>query len=286
MIIPFGAAADYLEGKDGEVPEEVLALARNAVHGSLYEAHWREAFTAATSQMKEQARSRAIRRLRELPRETVAVPCTVPLTLSTRPGWGSYGWKYDPRLPQEAMGLGVTLIDTAETYGYGRVEKELGEVLGKNAPIRIATKVSRNHMTYTNVLRAASRSVYNLGGPLGLFQIHWPNANVPIEGTMAALNDLLGDKADYVGVCNFSVDQFYTARLTCPRLASIQVRLDGLAGVLPFFRAMNVAVMAHSPLGQGRDIAERRQILQWCKDNHVTPIVGTNNLEHLRENMG
>jgi diketogulonate reductase-like aldo/keto reductase len=288
MKIPFGSAADYLELPQEDVPEDVLALARDAVHGSLYEMHWRESFSAALSNtpVMENAKKRAILRLRALPREVTTVPCTVPLTLPKKPSWGTYGWKYDPILPKEALGLGASLIDTAETYGYGRVEKELGEILEKKEPNRIATKVSRNHMTYTNVLRAAARSVYNLGEPIGLYQIHWPNTNVPIEDTFTALSELVGDKAHYVGVCNHSVDQFYAARLICPRLASIQIRLEGLVGVLPFFHAMGIAVIAHSPLGQGRDISERKAILQWCEDNHVTPIIGTNNLEHLRENMG
>jgi len=262
-----------------------MALARDAIHGSFYEIHWRESFTAANQQVLSDTKKRAIARLRALPREVPAVPCEVPLMLSSKPGWGTYKWQYNPTLPKEALVLGASLIDTAETYGYGRVEKELGEIFEKRQSSRIATKVSRNHMTYTNILRAAARSVYHLGSPIGLYQVHWPNLNVPIEGTFKAMGELLDDLVSAVGVCNHSVDQFYAARLICPRLASIQIRLEGLKDVLPFYQAMGIAVIAHSPLGQGRDIADRRAIFQWCFDHHVTPLVGTNNIEHLRENM-
>jgi len=293
MIIPFGAAADLLQPRSIDAtqpdpPAEILALARNAVHGSLYEMHWREPFHTASTEMLDSAKRRAIKRLRALPAEAEATPCTVPLVLPSTPGWGTYKWKYDPKLPQEAVGMGAPIIDTAETYGYGRCEKQLGEALEKKTfeHTLIATKVSRNHMGHANVLRAASRSAYALGNPLGLYQIHWPNPNEPIEGTMEAFNELLGiDIVRWVGVCNFSVDQFYRARQTCPRLASIQVRVEGLAGVLPYYQAMKIAVIAHSPLGQGRDVLVRKSVFQWCYENCVTPIVGTNNIEHLRENL-
>jgi aryl-alcohol dehydrogenase-like predicted oxidoreductase len=274
-----------LDPKEGR-PIDVVDLARDAIHGSLYEMQWREPFARIPENVYENARQGAIKRLRKLPEQAVAIPCTAPMVIPPRIGWGTYGWKYDHTLVKEALTLGVPLLDTSETYGFGRVEKELGAALGKDTrETRIATKVSRNHMTYGNILRAADRSAYTLGVPIGLFQTHWPNISVPTEDTYQGLNEVLAKgTARFVGACNLSVDQFYTARQTCPRLASIQVRLDGLGGVLPYFQAMGIAVIAHSPLGQGRDISERRSIFQWCLENRVTPIVGTNNVEHLREN--
>ncbi len=45
------------------------------------------------------------------------------------------------QLIEEAMGQGITFIDTADSYGFGRSEELVGEVLkGKRHEVVLATK--------------------------------------------------------------------------------------------------------------------------------------------------
>jgi aryl-alcohol dehydrogenase-like predicted oxidoreductase len=67
------------------------------------------------------------------------------LTLGT---WGLSGDAYGPVLEEEqtavidrAVALGFTCFETADVYGRGAMEKLLGERIGKNAEMRIVTKI-------------------------------------------------------------------------------------------------------------------------------------------------
>lgn len=228
-------------------------------------------------------------------------------------GLGTFGWKYDKEVVRTAIGHGVRFLDTAETYGYGRVEVALGELLcQKILPLLIATKVSRNHMSYNSVVNAAGRSATKLGlDKIGLYQIHWPNPKFPIDGTAGALKHLVeSGVVDSVGICNCSVDQLmaYQNALWPVSVASVQVRYNLLdcrieRSLLPYCQSVGIPIIAYSPLGQkfsrmmkgdgGRvltDIASRYGIseaqvaLVWVMSwEGVIPIPRTNNPEHAVE---
>lgn len=149
-------------------------LAMDAIRGSLAEEKWRgtllEAFENGT-QPGPLAR-RALERIELL--RGCDTPGDPPAGDIPPFGIGTYGWKYDPAVIHAALDAGAQLIDTAEGYGFGKVEKALGEALaGRDA--FVATKVARSHMRPTAVFNAAQRSKKRLGGkPLSLYQVHWP----------------------------------------------------------------------------------------------------------------
>ena len=62
--------------------------------------------------------------------------------------------------------------------------------------------------------RAAYRSLKRLGvSSLDLYLIHWPSPLIPIKKQMRVLEDLINEgKTRYIGVSNFSVDQFEAAQ--------------------------------------------------------------------------
>lgn len=105
--------------------------------------------------------------------------------------------------------LGINLIGTAEMYGGGKTEQLVGEAIrGSRDSVFIATKVWQDNLHHDDVIAACDRSLQRLGvHHIDLYQVHWPNSQVPIRETMNAMERLVRDgKVRYIGVSNFSVD--------------------------------------------------------------------------------
>ena len=160
------------------------------------------------------------------------------------------------------LDLGMTLIDTAEMYGSGHSEEIVSRVLkGWKRPVFVASKVSPSHFAHADVLRSARKSLDRLGvKQMDLYQLHWPNPNVPIGETMQAMEKLVQDGlVRHIGVSNFSVEQLKEAQASLSRaeIASNQVEYSLLdrsveLGTLPFCQNQGVTLIAYSPLAQGR----------------------------------
>ncbi|HUI61089.1 MAG TPA: aldo/keto reductase, partial [Steroidobacteraceae bacterium] len=119
-----------------------------------------------------------------------------------------------------AIDAGVTLFDTAETYGgQGRSEQLLGEVLaGRRDQVVVATKFGAqgSDMGYgpaagakggrAYIRRAVEHSLRRLRTDyIDLYQIHTPDPVTPIEETLAALSELVrAGLVRYIGHSNFS----------------------------------------------------------------------------------
>jgi diketogulonate reductase-like aldo/keto reductase len=170
--------------------------------------------------------------------------------------------------------LGINLIDTAEMYGDGKSEQLVGEAFrGRRDSVFIATKVSPGHFRHDDVLAACDRSLQRLGTRyIDLYQLHWPNPEVPIRETMGAMEKLVRDaKVRYIGVSNFSVEETKEAResLTRSELASNQVEYSLAnraveADTLPFCSREGITIVAYSPLARGHLPASRmpRSVLE------------------------
>jgi aryl-alcohol dehydrogenase-like predicted oxidoreductase len=170
---------------------------------------------------------------------------------------------------------GGTLVDTGTSYSAGRSEEILGRLLGDVIPREefvIATKgglrwrgeqamidASRGAM-----LRQLDLSLRRLGiDHVDLWQLHVPDDEVPIEETLAALDDAVhSGKVRYVGVSNFTgwrTAQAATWQQSAPGrspVVSNQVRYSLLERgiereVLPACEALGVGVLPFSPLGGG-----------------------------------
>jgi aryl-alcohol dehydrogenase-like predicted oxidoreductase len=119
-----------------------------------------------------------------------------------------------------ALEAGVTLLDTAETYGgRGQSEELLGEVLaGRRDQVVLATKFGHQgaDMGYgpaagakggrAYIRRAVEYSLRRLRTDyIDLYQIHTPDPVTPIEETLTALTELVqAGKVRYIGHSNFS----------------------------------------------------------------------------------
>ncbi len=160
------------------------------------------------------------------------------------------------------LGLGMTLIDTAEMYGAGHSEEVVSKALEDwRKPVFVASKVSPSHFAHDDLLRSAGKSLERLRRKqIDLYQLHWPNTRVPISQTMKAMEKLVRDGlVRYIGVSNFSVAQMKEAQaaLSKDEIVSNQVEYSLLdreveEEILPYCQKERLTLIAYSPLGQGR----------------------------------
>lgn len=136
-----------------------------------------------------------------------------------------------------AIDVGVTLLDTAETYGgAGRSEEMLGEVLaGRRDQVVLATKFGSqgSDMGYgpaagakgsrSYVRRAVEHSLRRLRTDyIDLYQIHTPDPITPIEETLSALTELVqAGLVRYIGHSNFSPVQIATAAAAAREVSAV-----------------------------------------------------------------
>ncbi len=148
-------------------------------------------------------------------------------------GTNNFGGRIDMaasrRVVDKALELGVTLIDTADTYGdKGGSEQCLGEILGpRRKGIVLATKFGMP-MDDSGQLRGASRryimqaveaSLRRLRTDwIDLYQLHRPDPQTPIAETLRALDDLVkSGKVRFIGCSNLSAAQLEEAQSVAAR---------------------------------------------------------------------
>jgi len=172
-----------------------------------------------------------------------------------------------------ALDHGITLFDTADVYGNrGGSESFLGEVLGaRRKDIVLATKFGMP-MDEAKTLRGASRayivsaveaSLKRLKTDwIDLYQLHRPDAAIPIEETLRALDDLVrSGKVRYIGASNLAAWQLVEADWTSRTsgLARFISHQDGYsllqreieAELLPAARAYGIGLLPYFPLANG-----------------------------------
>lgn len=187
--------------------------------------------------------------------------------------WGDrHTWGYDGdygRSDVEAafgasVEAGLTLFDTAESYGLGKSERILGELARQSSrSLVIATKFAPFRLSAGALQSALHASLQRLGMErVDLYQIHFPPPFVRIEGLMEALAEVVhAGKARAAGVSNFSAAQMRRAHAALARqsvpLASNQVeysllhRAPETNGILRACRDLNITLIAYSPLAMG-----------------------------------
>jgi diketogulonate reductase-like aldo/keto reductase len=168
-----------------------------------------------------------------------------------------------------ALELGISFIDTAEVYGEGHSEELVGTaIMGMREKSFIATKVSPENAKYGNVIKACELSLQRLQTDyIDLFQIHWPNPQVPIDETLKAMSVLREQgKIRFIGMSNFSLQQLKEAQYaSCGAISSVQVEYNLFDrsienNLLSYCLEQEMTVIAYSPLNQGRVSFNSKQI--------------------------
>ncbi|MBN1268220.1 MAG: aldo/keto reductase [Kiritimatiellae bacterium] len=185
------------------------------------------------------------------------------------------------RVLHRVLDLGVTLIDTADTYGRGEedlhhnerlVARALAAYRGDASRVCVATKggtVRREGKWYINgaperLYRAIRESHEALGGrsPIPLWQHHWPDPRYPVRDSMRAVRRAVEEGlVRCVGVSNYSVGQIKEARDVVD-IASVQnqynlwCRDPERDGVLEYCEKEDIVFFPWRPLG-GKGLAQR-----------------------------
>jgi len=121
-----------------------------------------------------------------------------------------------------ALDAGIDYFDSADVYGEGLSEEYLGKALrGRRDEVVIATKFGAPGSADEGVARgsaawvrtAAERSLRRLGTDrIDHYQLHFPDPEVPVEETLGALHDLVGEgKVLEIGCSNFGSTRIHEA---------------------------------------------------------------------------
>ena len=222
---------------------------------------------------------------------------------------------------KQAVDLGYTHIDTAESYGAGHCEELVGDAIKdcERAKLFITTKVTNENLHYDNVIKAAKQSLKRLQTDyIDLYLIHAPNPEIDIKETMKAMDFLVSERlVRLIGVSNFNMEQLVEAqgftknKITANQLEySLLTRNQGrYAGnkdmelkTIPYCQENDIIVIAERPVERGAllephplldELAEKYQktkaqiAVNWLisKQNVVT-IPKSTDVEHLKENLG
>ena len=111
----------------------------------------------------------------------------------------------------ESIENGINFFDTAPGYGEGRSEEVLGKALFKKRQTNIiGTKVPANDLSPKDIRKACEMSLKRLKTDyIDLYQIHWPNHDLPIDDSVNELKKLKDEgKILTLGVSNFGIKDF------------------------------------------------------------------------------
>ena len=196
-------------------------------------------------------------------------------------GCNNFGGRLDVQqtraVVDAAIDEGITLFDTAETYGgAGASELALGEVLqGRRDQVVLATKFghqgadmgygpaagAKGGRSYLKI--AVEKSLTRLKTDyIDLYQLHTPDPVTPIDETLAALDELVTEgKVRYLGHSNFSgwqiADAAHVAQsagrtpfISAQNHWSLLER-DAEREVVPAARHFGLGVLPYFPLANG-----------------------------------
>ncbi len=175
---------------------------------------------------------------------------------------------------------GIDFFDTADVYGDGLSEEYLGKALeGRRANVTIATKFGAPNSADDGFKRgspewvreALDRSLARLGTDrIDLYQIHFPDPEVPIAETLSALHEAVqAGKVREIGCSNFGSGRLVEAddasrEADLSRFVSVQNRYSVLtrdpeAKVVPACKQLGVGLIPYFPLESGLLTGKYRQ---------------------------
>lgn len=165
----------------------------------------------------------------------------------------------------KAMDLGVTLFDTADTYGNGHNEQLLAKALGnKRQKVTIATKFGYGeNWQYVGgkpeyVKAAAEASLKRLDTDyIDLYYFHAIDPNTPIEETVGAMSDLVKEgKVRYIGLSNGVTPEILKKANKIHPISALQTEYnlwtrEDESTLLPLAKELGISHVAYAPLSRG-----------------------------------
>jgi diketogulonate reductase-like aldo/keto reductase len=224
-------------------------------------------------------------------------------------GFGTMTLKDDAcvQLVEAALKLGYRHLDTAQMYGN---EREVGSGMRgsglKREDIFLTTKVWFTRLAAGDFERSVDESLERLALPwVDLLMIHWPNAQVPLTESIAALCKVKkAGLAKHIGVANFNTAMIAEAvKLASEPIAVLQIEthpyLDQ-SKVIAAARRHGMAVVGYCPLARGKVPGDpvlqeigrahgksaSQVALRFLEQQQIIPIPRTSKRERLAENLG
>ena len=224
-------------------------------------------------------------------------------------GFGTMTLKEDQcvQLVEASLKLGYRHLDTAQMYGN---EREVGSGMRgsglKREDIFLTTKVWFTQLASGDFERSVDESLERLGLPwVDLLMIHWPNAQVPLSESIAALCKMKkAGLTKHIGVANFNIAMIEEAvKLASQPIAVLQIETHpylGQSKVIAAARRYGMAVVGYCPLARGKVPAEAvlqrigkahgktpaQVALRFLEQQQIIPIPRTSKRERLAENLG
>ncbi len=168
-----------------------------------------------------------------------------------------------------ALDTGVTLLDTAISYGQGHNEALVGRAVASSGVprdnLQIATKfgiVRGDHGVHLDahpdrVAGYCDESLRRLGTEtIDLYYLHRVDPQVPIEESIGAMSELVSrGKVRHLGVSEVTADQLRRAHAIHP-IAAVQFEWSLMwrepeVNIVPAARQLGVGLVPYSPLGRG-----------------------------------
>jgi aryl-alcohol dehydrogenase-like predicted oxidoreductase len=224
------------------------------------------------------------------------------------------------RVLQRAVQLGVTFIDTADSYGPEVSENLIARALHpypsglviatKGGLVRPGPEVWNRDARPEHLRKACEASLKRLRREcIDVYQLHAPDPNVPLEDSLGELVRLKGEgKIRHIGVSNVSVAELELCERLTP-IVSVQNRYNledrQSDEVLAYCERKAIAFLPWAPLGSGRHASGSGALraLRRVADSHgitlgqaaiawllgrstvMLPIPGTGSIEHLEQNV-
>jgi diketogulonate reductase-like aldo/keto reductase len=210
------------------------------------------------------------------------------------------------RIVAQAAALGYRHFDTAQLYNN---EREVGEGVRlsgiKRSDFFITTKVAPSNLSPRELERSVKDSIGALRlGEIDLLLLHWPNKEVPLSETLAALCRMKEQGfARHVGVSNYTVALLDEAnRLATEPLVCNQIEAHPFldqSKVIAATRKHGMAVVAYSPIARGGAKGDEtltrigkahgksaaQVSLRWLVQQGIVVIPRTSKVERLAENI-
>ncbi len=189
--------------------------------------------------------------------------------------WVTGGWAWGGSDEKEsllailrALELGINFIDTAPVYGFGKSEEIAGRAIRQwgRDKTTLATKCGlewderrriRRNSNPERIMQEAEDSLRRLGVDcIDLYQIHWPDLDVPFEKSMQALLKLKEQgKIRFLGLSNFSGEQAVECLRTGP-IYSLQppyniFEREAEKEILPFCIDSEIPTLVYGGLCRG-----------------------------------
>lgn len=191
------------------------------------------------------------------------------------------------RMVDACLEAGVNFIDTANVYNASKTESILGEVLrGRRDRVVLASKVrgkmgdapDQAGLSRAAIMRAIDESLQRLHTDyLDLYYLHWPDNEVEIEESLAAMDELVcAGKVRYPAVSNYAAWQVTEMRCIADRRGFKPIHVSQpmynliARGIeqeyLPMCRRLGLSTVVYNPLAGG---------LLTGKQKKEQPIAGT-----------